>query len=223
VAAEPGTSKSAIALRYVGRIAALLVAGGFIALLVYGVLTKAPDATIDDNLARAQTTPAPPFELGMLQRGELGPVLAPRIGAAITDGRLALRELRGTPVVLNFWASWCTPCREEAPRLQRAWRDGRDDGVLFLGLNMQDITDDARLFMRTFRIDYPNVRDPGNRVAQSYGVTGLPETFFISRSGDVVGHVVGVVSPAQLRDGIAAAATGKPHTAREGGARKPTR
>jgi cytochrome c biogenesis protein CcmG/thiol:disulfide interchange protein DsbE len=216
-------SKPAVALRYVGRIAALLVAGAFIALLVYGVLTNAPDATIDENLARAQTTPAPAFELAVLQRGEPGRVLAPKVGAAMADGRLALGELRGTPVVLNFWASWCVPCREEAPRLQRAWRDGRDDGVLFLGLNMQDITDDARLFTRTFRIDYPNVRDPGNRVAQSYGVTGLPETFFISSSGDVVGHVVGVVSMAQLRDGIAASATGKPQTTREGGARKPTR
>lgn len=200
------------------RLLGLTVAGLFIALLVYGVLSKAPNTTIDSHLSRAESVPAPGFDLAVLQPGVLGPELTPRIHPALTDGRVALKELRGKPVVLNFWASWCIPCREEAPRLERSWRDqARGRGVLFLGLDMQDLTDAAGRFMREFRISYLNIRDPSNRIARRYGVTGLPETFFISARGRVVGHVIGVASPQQLTDGIATALRGRPRSARKGG------
>ena len=126
-------------------------------------------------------------------------------------------------LVLNFWASWCDPCRTEAPRLERGWRAVRDRGVAYLGLNMQDVTDDSRAFLHEFRIDYLNLRDPGNAVARRYGVTGLPETFFISAQGQVVGHVIGVVSEQQLSAGMAAARAGRPELVSHGGARRPTR
>jgi cytochrome c biogenesis protein CcmG/thiol:disulfide interchange protein DsbE len=95
--------------------------------------------------------------------------------------------------------------------------------MLFVGLDMQDITEDAKHFMDTFRVDYLNIRDPSNDIARKYGVTGVPETFFISARGEVVAHVIGVVSEKQLAAGMAAAKAGRPQPAREGGARKPAR
>jgi cytochrome c biogenesis protein CcmG/thiol:disulfide interchange protein DsbE len=136
---------------------------------------------------------------------------------------VSLAELRGTPLVLNFWASWCAPCREEGPLLERAWLRARGRGVLLLGLDMQDVTGDARDFARQLGITYLNVRDRGNDIARSYGVTGLPETFFISAGGRVVGHVVGAASPEQLRDGIEAAVAGRPVGVLSGGERRKTR
>mgnify|MGYP003288677035 CR=1 FL=1 len=95
--------------------------------------------------------------------------------------------------------------------------------MLFLGLDMQDFPEDARDFIREFQLSYPHVRDPGDDVARDWGVTGLPETFFISARGRVVAHVIGAVSARQLDDGVRAAVAGRPLEALEGGARRPTR
>jgi cytochrome c biogenesis protein CcmG/thiol:disulfide interchange protein DsbE len=205
------------------RLAGLLAIGAFIALLAYGLAAKSPNTTIDDGLARAEPVAAPSFELPVLEQGTLGPRLDARLRPALADGRIALAELRGIPVVLNLWASWCVPCREEAPTLERGWRGARGDGVLFLGLNMQDLPEDARAFMREFDTSYLNIRDQDNGVARDWGVTGLPETFFITRRGKVVGHVIGVVSGEQLSAGITAARSGRAVGASEGGDRRPTR
>ena len=211
-------------LRSLIRVAAVAAPMLLIALLIYGVVAKSPNTGIDDSLARQRPAPAPGFTLAVLQRGRLGADLGRRIGPALADGRVSLAELSGTPIVLNFWASWCIPCRDEAPLLQSTWRQlGRPNGVLFLGLNMQDVTDDARGFMREFDVDFLNIRDPSNAVARGYGVSGLPETYFISPRGNVVGHVIGVATAAQLRRGIAAAQRGQLFGALRGGAQKPTR
>jgi cytochrome c biogenesis protein CcmG/thiol:disulfide interchange protein DsbE len=194
-----------------------------IALLVFGVVSKAPRTDIDERLGRGESAPAPGFELPVLQRGSLGPRLDTSLRSALADGRVALHKLRGTPVVLNFWASWCVPCREEAPLLERIWRAERSRGLLFLGLNMQDITADARDFLREFDVSYLNVRDQSNDVALDYGATGLPETFFITARGEVVAHVIGVIGVDQMRDGLAAARRGRPLGSVEGGDRRPTR
>jgi cytochrome c biogenesis protein CcmG, thiol:disulfide interchange protein DsbE len=210
-------------LRYLSRALAVLLLGLFVALLVYGLLSKAADTTIDSSLADAKAPAAPAFELEMLERGTPGSPLAGTLRSAAADGRIALAELRGTPVVLNFWASWCPPCREEAPRLERRWRAARVDGVLFLGLDMQDLSGDARDFLDEFRTSYPTIRDRGDDVAREWGVTGLPETFFVSARGRVVGHVIGAVSSRQLDAGIRAAVNGRPAPAREGGERRSMR
>jgi cytochrome c biogenesis protein CcmG/thiol:disulfide interchange protein DsbE len=203
---------------------ALLTAGGFVALLVYGVLAQAPDTSINDSLAMARPAPAPAFELDVLERGDLGPALERQLSFALADDRVALRELGDTPVVLNFWASWCIPCREEAPVLERAWREAmRPHGVAMVGLNMQDVTEDARGFLREFSVTYLNLRDRGKTVAPRYGLTGIPETFFIAKRGRIVGHVIGAISRRQLEDGIRAAQGGRVLAAREGGDRRPTR
>jgi cytochrome c biogenesis protein CcmG/thiol:disulfide interchange protein DsbE len=210
-------------MAYASRGAAVVALVLFIGLLTYGLLSQPADPTIDSSLAEAKAPPAPEFELDVLQEGTVGARLERSVQPATADGKLALRELRGTPVVLNFWASWCPPCRVEAGRLERHWRAARDDGVLFVGLDMQDLTGDAREFISEFDITYPNVRDPGDDVARDWGVTGLPETFFVSARGRVVGHVIGAVSSRQLTEGIGAARAGRPLAAREGGDRRSTR
>lgn len=217
--AEPNArSPVRLALRGV----CILLALGFVGLLVYGVLARNPNTSIDDALANARAAPAPGFELAVLQNGDLGSVSARWRGAA-ADRRVDLAELRGTPIVLNYWASWCVPCRTEAPLLERGWRKSRGAGVLFLGLNMQDTTEDARNFIGGFGLTFPDVRDGTNRTARRWGVTGIPETFFISRQGRVVGHVIGAMNQAQLTDGIAAAQAGRPRIATRGGDRRSTR
>ena len=215
----PPEQESHSALRWIVRGAGILVAAAFVALLAYGLATKGSDKTIDDSLARNQAAQAPAFTLDVLQPGS---PQSPRLRQAMADGKLSLSELRGSLVVLNFWASWCIPCRVEAPNLQRTWEAQRRNGVIVLGLDQQDVTDDAKSFIRDFGLTYPMVRDGGDDVAHDYGTTGLPETYFISAQGKVVGHVIGAVSPLALRNGVAAAQTGKPRPARPGGARKKT-
>lgn len=205
------------------RAIGLLLVVGFIALLTYGLLTQAPDTTIDDALSKAQAVPAPGFELPVLAAGDPGEQLQGAWRAAAADGRVGLTELRGTPVVLNFWASWCDPCQAEAPVLRRGADRWREQGVLFLGLDMQDVREDAREFLREFELDFPQIRDPTNATARRWGVRGIPETFFISARGEVVGHVIGSISVAQLNAGAAAAQTGQPTSAGRGGDRRSTR
>ena len=207
----------------VARSLGVLLVVGFVALLVYGVLAQAPDTGIDDSLARAEAPGAPGFELPVLQAGSLGNRLEPLVDSAAGDGTVTLTELRGVPVVLNFWASWCIPCREEAPVLEREWRRVREAGVLFVGLDMQDIRQDARDFLNEFGISYLNVRDKRKDVARRWGVTGIPETFFITPKGRIVGHVIGAVTQEQVRGGIAAARSGQVVGALSGGSRLPTR
>jgi cytochrome c biogenesis protein CcmG, thiol:disulfide interchange protein DsbE len=210
-------------LRLAARIAAALLGVAFVALLAYGLVTKSPDRTVDDGLRKSGSVAAPALNQPVLERGDLGEPLRSRLGSVFASPRVSLPQLRGTPVVLNFWASWCPPCRTEAPLLGRGWQKARPRGVLYVGLDMQDLTGDARDFMRHFGISYLNIRDPVDDVAHGWGVTGLPETFFLNRGGKVVDHVIGALSQAQLDRGTAAAVSGRPLAASEGGAQQPTR
>jgi cytochrome c biogenesis protein CcmG/thiol:disulfide interchange protein DsbE len=201
------------------RVAGALAAVAFVALLVYGLTTKAANSTIDDALSRGESVPAPGFTLSRLADGrDAGAAWS----KAAADGDVALSELRGTPLVLNFWASWCDPCRSEAKVLEQAWR-AQPGGVLFLGLDAQDAREDARDFIDQFGLTFPHVRDPGNDTQRDWGVTGLPETYFIAADGTVVGHVIGTVDEAQLRDGVAAARSGRPAGSDQGGEQRPVR
>jgi cytochrome c biogenesis protein CcmG/thiol:disulfide interchange protein DsbE len=195
--------------RHTGRWAVAAVIGVFLALLVYGLASKGTDDRIDRALADGRAPAAPAFTLEVLDRGRLPDRLARAAGPALGDGRLTLAELRGTPVVLNMWASWCTPCRAEARPLEQGWRAWQRRGVLYLGLDIQDLRGDARAFIRRFGATYPSVRDAARGTADRYGATGIPETFFIDKRGHVVGHVIGAASEAQLRAGSRAALSGR--------------
>jgi peroxiredoxin len=121
---------------------------------------------------------------------------APAFSLARLDGsgRVSLASLRGKTVVLNFWASWCDPCKREAPTLERVWREYRGRGVVVLGVDSGDARSDARRFLAAHGITYPIVVDPDQLVAaDSYGVPGLPVTFVIDPAGRIVGG--GVLGP----------------------------
>jgi cytochrome c biogenesis protein CcmG/thiol:disulfide interchange protein DsbE len=168
-AAEPGEERTA-PVRRTGR-RRLLTALAILALLAYGFTTE-PKYIPTPFIAK----PAPPFTLTLF------------------DGQtLTLEGLRGKVVFLNFWASWCPPCRAEARMLEAAWQKHRDQAVVFLGINIQDEEEPARAFLQEFGITYPNGRDRAARIAIEYGVWGLPETFFIDREGRITYKHVGAL------------------------------
>ena len=172
-------------LRWKHGLQALTVAVvlGLLALLIWKVVHQDKGVT----LGGGRTPPAPQFALSRLD----------------APGKLKLASLRGKVVVLNFWASWCAPCKSEAPRLEAAWQRYRDRGVVVVGVDGQDFSGDARRFMRKHGITYPNVHDGPGDIGTKYGVTGFPETYFVDRRGRLVGdRVVGEVSADKLTSGI---------------------
>jgi cytochrome c biogenesis protein CcmG, thiol:disulfide interchange protein DsbE len=112
------------------------------------------------------------------------------------NGSVSLASFRGKTVVLNFFASWCRPCKREAPDLESLWRQYRSDGVLVLGVDSGDARGDARRFLGAHGVTYPIVSDPGEKLAQGpYALPGLPVTYVINRAGRIVGNpVLGPVS-----------------------------
>ena len=110
----------------------------------------------------------------------------------VDEGNLALADLRGKPVVVNFWASWCGPCKHEAPLLREA-HERYGDRIEFLGVDIRDARSDALEFVQEYDLDYLHVRDEDMRIYASYGLTGQPETFFIDQDGVLVEHVAGPI------------------------------
>ena len=103
----------------------------------------------------------------------------------------SLSDMRGHVVVLNFWASWCTPCRMEADLLEASWRKYKDQGVIFLGVTYADVEPNAMDFLEEFDITYPNAPDLRTAISADYEITGVPETFFIDKEGTISSvHIV---------------------------------
>ncbi|MGH2373681.1 MAG: TlpA family protein disulfide reductase [bacterium] len=166
-------------MRILGRRAALL--GGLAAvlgLLAFVTVRTQRPASITAALARGLSPAAPDFVL-------------PRLDA---QGTLDLTSLRGKVVVVNFWASWCIPCRDEAPLLEATWQRYRDRDVVVVGVNVQDLTDEAQRFLRETKTTYLQVRDRDNTVYRAYGLMGVPETFFVDRAGRIVRKFPGAVT-----------------------------
>ncbi len=118
--------------------------------------------------------PVPEFELPLLR-----------------GGSLSSHQLKGTPIVLNFFASWCEPCREEAPLLERTWRRYRSRGVRIVGVNVRDTERDARRFVRDYGLSYPVVVDRGEELSSALGIHGLPQTFFVTADWELLGESAG--------------------------------
>lgn len=137
-------------------------------------------------------------------------VASPLVGAQAPEfalprfdgGELRLASLRGRVVVINFWASWCVPCREEAAALEAVWRRHRDSGLILVGVNIQDREAAARAFVGHTRTTYPNVTDATGAISIAYGLYGVPETFVIDRAGRIRSRQVGAVTVETLVEQI---------------------
>lgn len=114
----------------------------------------------------------------------------------------SLEEMRGQVVVLNFWASWCVECRVEADLLENTWRKYRDQGVVFLGVAYVDSEPKSLAYLEEFGITYPNAPDLGSSISNQYKITGVPETFFIGKDGQVSEFVLGPVNASVLENQI---------------------
>jgi len=144
---------------------------GLLVLLLTLLLTPAPKTRSDPLVGH----PAPDFSLA---------VLRPQTGKST----LSLSNFRGKALVLNFWASWCDPCKEELPLLESAWKQMQAQGkdVVFLGIDFQDSNNNGISFLQQYNITYPAVLDADGSVASKYGITSLPVTIFVNRNGVVV-------------------------------------
>lgn len=161
----------------------LVGVGALIGLLVYGVKATGPGHTLDDAIARGQRPAAPAIALPRLEGGATA----------------SLADYRGTVVVLNYWASWCTPCRQESPLLERWQRRLAKRGGTVLGVDSLDVTADARAFVREFGLTYPMLRDRDGETQRRFGVSGYPETLIVDRNGRIAALQRGPVDDAFLR------------------------
>jgi cytochrome c biogenesis protein CcmG, thiol:disulfide interchange protein DsbE len=184
------------------RGAALLSVVALFAALVYRIAAGNPGAGLI-RAVRAQRAPAVPdarFNV-IWPHSETWPA---NLRASAEQGTLSLSALRGYPVVLNFWASWCTPCEREADLLASAAKAERGR-VVFLAVDVHDFSSDARRFLGRHRVPFVAVRS-GNSISERFGLVGLPETFYVDRRGRIRGMTRGQLSAAALRRQIERAA-----------------
>jgi len=161
----------------VGRWAAVLFVVGLIALLGWGVVRAA--------------------------NGPRNSGMAPDFTLTGFDGRtVTLSQFRGQVVIINFWASWCPPCREEAAYLERTWRKYEGKGVVFIGVDWVDTEKEALAYIKEFDITYLNGPDLGTRIAQAYRIQGVPETFYVDKTGRLRGVKIGPLYPPELDNKI---------------------
>ncbi len=163
----------------------VLAAFGLVGLLVYGVVGVGASTTIDDAVRRGERPAAPSRTL-------------PRLGG----GTGSIAELRGRPAVVNFWASWCGPCKDEAPALKRAHARLAREGGTVLGVTVDDSTPDSQAFVREFSLPFPSLRDVDGELGEDFGRTGVPETFVLDAQGRVVALSRGQVDDAFFRENL---------------------
>jgi cytochrome c biogenesis protein CcmG/thiol:disulfide interchange protein DsbE len=180
-------------LKLAAQALALAAVAGLLGLLVWDVSHKNEATGFVDRIAAGKRPVTPPLALKPLagDPGTLG-----------RTGKVSLASYRGKVVVLNFWASWCGPCKAEAPRLEAASRKWSKQGVVFLGVDANDFGSDGRRFLEKHGISYLNLEDGSGSSIGRWGVTGFPETFFIDREGRAVDHVAKEIAASQIEDGI---------------------
>jgi cytochrome c biogenesis protein CcmG, thiol:disulfide interchange protein DsbE len=167
-------------------IAVICVLVGLIALLAYGLASNEPDRGVEQALGRGDTEAAPNLKL-------------PKLGGG---GNSSLADYRGKVVVLNFWASWCDPCKAESPLLERWHRRMSARNGTVLGVDMLDITGDAQKFIAEHGLSYPMLKDKDGHGIETFGVVQYPETFVIDRGGRITAVRRGPVDEQFMRSEV---------------------
>ncbi|MEA2348839.1 MAG: cytochrome c biosis protein CcmG, thiol:disulfide interchange protein DsbE [Thermoleophilaceae bacterium] len=170
-----------------GPALAVVAVLALLGLLTYGLMTAGPDHSIDTALAAGRQPPAPALSLARLDG----------------TGTATLHDWAGKVVVLNYWASWCKPCRDEAPALQRFHDQIKSSGGTVVGVDVKDVSGDAQAFIDQYGLDYPMLRDPDGSTQREYGIEAYPETVVIDRQGRIVALQRGPVDSAWLDKHVA--------------------
>jgi cytochrome c biogenesis protein CcmG/thiol:disulfide interchange protein DsbE len=157
-------------------------------LVVFGLLAVLGWGLLNANATRPEAgAPAPDFTVEFFDGYEWQGMSS-----------AALADMRGNPVVLNFWASWCVECRLESDAMEAAWQKYRDEGVVFLGVAYSDVEPNSIRYMNEFNLTYPHGPDLGTDISQTYEITGVPETFFIDRDGTITHVQIGPLDASTL-------------------------
>jgi thiol-disulfide isomerase/thioredoxin len=172
----------ALRLKLAAQVLALLLVAGLLVLLGWKVRHQESGKLVS-NVADGKKPEAPSFRLSRLDSG----------------GHLELASLRDKVVLINFWATWCDPCKRELPRLQRAWQQYRGRDVVFVGVDSQDFDSNARKAIRTYGMTYPVVYDGSGKVLGRYGGLPLPRTFIVDRRGRIVNAHYGELTDPDIR------------------------
>lgn len=169
------------------RIASAIGIGAAVVLvvvfLIVGLANRGTGTSIQDALDKGERPKAPDLTL---------PVLAAGGGIGPVGSDVALSDLRGKVVLVNVWASWCGPCEDEAPALEKIWREYRSKGVVFLGIDVRDVTSDATGFIERHKLTYPSLRDGGgDRTEEGFQTSGVPENYLVDRDGNIAWSLKG--------------------------------
>ena len=161
-------------------IIAVLVAVAVVALLVFGLISKGNSR---------------------LPVGKAAPVATlPKLDES---GSGSLREYRGKWVLVNFWASWCVPCRDEAPELEKFQREHAGENFTVVGIDTQDLSDDGTRFAKEFELTYPQLHDGNGDYGHKFGTTGVPENYLLEPDGRLAWDVAGPVDAKILEENVA--------------------
>lgn len=175
-----------------GKGKALIVVGALAAIAAVGILFALAFSLVSQQGARPTAgSPVPDFSMS----------LYPNYRAGFPE-QIKLSDLRGRPVVMNFWASWCVECYKEADALEAVYRKYKDQGVVFLGVDYLDTEAPALAYLQQYNVTYPNGIDVQQKIAKAYRITGVPETFFIDKNGVVREVIIAPLSEAQLSASI---------------------
>jgi cytochrome c biogenesis protein CcmG, thiol:disulfide interchange protein DsbE len=163
----------ALTAKRVGQVLALVAVAALLGLLVWKITKRDGGVAAELSQGRNPAAPTTPYELlNTADRGKL----------------LSIADLKGKAVVVNFWASWCIPCKEETPYLQKVYEKYKNRGLVVLGIDNEDLREDARRFLTRYGVTYPVVYSKGASAAGRWGTRGYPETFFVDRQGRLVGE-----------------------------------